>query len=163
MRRTVFALLLLPIALTGCNDKVTGSAQQDARTTTSASRAATTTATVEGPVPLADLSGTWTGTYTCAQGETALTLTIEDPVSGSARTVFAFGPSAQNPTVPHGSFEATARYANRLLGIVQKRWIDRPSNYEMIDLQANAVSPSSISGTVQTSGCTTFKVTKDRH
>lgn len=159
MRRRVIALLLVSMAATGCQDTVTGTAKPDSRTTTASSP---TTSAVEGPVPLAQLSGIWTGTYTCNQGETELTLTIDPAVSGSARTVFAFGPTTKNPNVPTGSYEMTARYAARTLGFTQKRWIQQPSGYIMVDLTATAVSTTALSGTVSTQGCTTFKVTRDR-
>lgn len=164
MRRKVIALLLLSVVATvatGCRETVTGTPQTGARSTTQTT--APSASTAEGPVALGELAGTWTGTYTCNQGETELTLSIEAPVSGSARTVFAFGPTTRNPGVPKGSYEMTARYVDRTLGFIQQRWLEQPSGYLMVNLAATAVSTSSISGTVQSTGCTTFKVTRDRH
>jgi hypothetical protein len=51
----------------------------------------------------------WEGTYLCAQGRTALRLTLDrtcdrDGRACSLEGVFDFGPLATNPNVPHGSY-----------------------------------------------------------
>ncbi|NNH72643.1 hypothetical protein HLB23_22740 [Nocardia uniformis] len=159
MRRKLIAVLMMSVLATGCQETITGTALPDSAAIGSSSP---TTTAAEGPVPLAKLSGIWTGTYTCAQGETELTLTIDPAVSGAARAVFAFGPTTKNPDVPIGSYEMTAQYVDRILEITQQRWIEQPSGYVMVDLLANAVSANSLSGIVDDSGCTTFKITRDR-
>ncbi|QLY29959.1 hypothetical protein [Nocardia huaxiensis] len=155
------ALVLISLAVAGCGKTVDGLAQPDPAAINARSGSPTTGSTVEGPVPLAQLEGTWIGTYICAQGETALTLTIERAVNSTARTVFAFGPTTGNPTVPNGSFDMDTRYVDRQLHFTQRSWIERPGNYLMIDLAADAVAEGSISGkVVATAGCTTFSVTR---
>lgn len=160
----MLGLVFVLLVVTGCGKTVQGIAQPDpSAVRTSGSTAPTTGSTVEGPVPLAQLEGTWTGTYVCAQGETALTLTIERAVNSAARTVFAFGPTPGNPAVPQGSFDMDTRYVDRTLNFTQRSWIQRPDNYLMIDLIADAVAVNSISGKVsKAAGCTTFTVTKAR-
>ena len=81
------------------------------------------------------LSGTWKGTYVCAQGVTGLTLVVE-AAKGTATATFSFYPVAVNPGVPHGSFAMTGTYTSRSLDLVPDHWIKRPAGYVMIDLPA---------------------------
>ena len=60
-----------------------------------------------GPAVAGPMDGVWVGDYTCAQGKTALALTIRQAPNG-ARVLFQFSGTAVNPTIPAGSFEMMA-------------------------------------------------------
>ncbi|MEV0292669.1 hypothetical protein [Nocardia sp. NPDC050710] len=111
-------------------------------------------------VPLRVLAGEWTGSYFCSQGETALTLTLDPPDGAGSRAVFGFGPSPANPGIPIGAFEMGVGYLHNVLTFTQRRWITRPGDYLMVDLVADDVSPSHLSGRVTGPGCTIFQVTR---
>ncbi len=80
----------------------------------------------------------WTGRYECAQGVTAVQLTLDIEPDGRARAIFDFGPLADNPTLPNGSFRmrGTARPLDEAIDVhlSPDEWIDRPDNYEMVAL-----------------------------
>ncbi|CAM3630660.1 hypothetical protein ACXYTP_12145 [Tsukamurella ocularis] len=114
-----------------------------------------------GAPNLAQLAGTWTGTYVCNQGETALTLTLVDPAAGASR--FDFGASPSNPGVPTGSYSVTMSLDGADLILTPTAWIDRPGAYEMVGLRATGPINSAtavLTGTVAYQGCTTFEVRK---
>ncbi len=96
------------------------------------------------------MPGEWVGSYTCAQGETGLTLTVEP----DGRTEFAFYPLVTNGAARPGRFEmrATANGAN--VTFTRVRWLDRPPGYEMVDLVATERTQRLMRG----SGCGTFRV-----
>jgi hypothetical protein len=81
------------------------------------------------------LSGTWKGTYVCAQGVTGLTLVVA-AAKGRARATFSFYPVRDNPGVPKGSFAMTGGYTSRSLDLEPDHWIAQPKGYVMIDLPA---------------------------
>lgn len=108
---------------------------------------------------LADITGVWVGTYTCAQGETGLELTVED----SGRTEFAFHPLANNPEAKSGKYEMRASVQGEKVEFDQVRWIERPGDYGMVDLVATRVQPSTMRGNVSAAGCTTFQVERKRN
>lgn len=82
----------------------------------------------------------WTGRYECAQGVTSLQLTLDVEANGRARAIFDFGPLADNPTVPNGSFRlrGTATEADDAItvSLQPEEWIDRPDNFVMVGIQA---------------------------
>ncbi len=87
------------------------------------------------PARAGDLSGVWTGSYICAQGETGLQLTIR-AVGSRLWAVFAFSAAPQNPDVPSGAFEMTGRVIQgRLVSLNAGEWLDRPTGYETVDLR----------------------------
>ncbi|MFW0791999.1 hypothetical protein [Gordonia sp. CPCC 205333] len=105
--------------------------------------------------------GSWTGSYTCAQGSTKLTLTVEAAAdNGTNRAVFTFGPGGTD-TASSGSFAMTAA-DDQVGGIAftATEWIVAPRNYVMVNAQADKVSSTQMSGTISGEGCTTFSVTK---
>jgi hypothetical protein len=57
------------------------------------------------PTPLPErssgISGQWVGKYTCSQGITGVTVTIEES-KGRAKAVFSLYPLPENPSVPRG-------------------------------------------------------------
>lgn len=108
----------------------------------------------------ASVRGTWEGTYTCAQGETGLRLTIGGSSDGALDATFAFYPVASNPTVPPGSFAMTGDYSAGQLQLHADHWIDQPNGYTMVDLSGRVVSADAIDGSVlaQVGQCDTFSV-----
>ena len=86
---------------------------------------------------------TWEGHYRCAQGETALRLTIETEHDGLDAT-FDFGPLPENPSVPHGAYRmhgTATRLGDGEYAVILSptEWIDHPNNYVMVGLQATTM------------------------
>jgi eukaryotic-like serine/threonine-protein kinase len=108
------------------------------------------------------LSGTWTGTYVCSQGETGLRLAIQAVQNGTLTATFNFYAVPANPGVPSGSFTMTGTDSHAGVRLTHGHWIKEPPGYVMVDLTAPAPSDGGthLRGTVTTSGCTTFTVTK---
>lgn len=81
---------------------------------------------------------TWSGAYTCAQGLTALTLTLDVTGAGDATAIFDFGPIEENPSLPHGSYRMRGRLfprgASLQLRLDPDAWIDQPPGYMMVGL-----------------------------
>ncbi|MGE0401148.1 MAG: hypothetical protein AB7T06_30845 [Kofleriaceae bacterium] len=81
----------------------------------------------------------WTGRYECAQGVTAAQLTLDVEPGGRARAIFDFGPLADNPTVPNGSYRlrGTAVEADDAItvSLQPEEWIDQPDGYVMVGIQ----------------------------
>lgn len=82
----------------------------------------------------------WRGFYECAQGRTAVQLTLDIDTDGTAKAIFDFGPHADNPDLPPGSYRllGTSRADGTKLTfeLVPERWISQPPNYEMVGLTA---------------------------
>ncbi|GEM_PF-2150796 len=77
------------------------------------------------------VAGIWKGTYTCTQGATGLTLTIQTE-GEKAKAIFSFYPLKSNPGVPSGSYELTGRISNRRVILRPSRWINQPTGYSML-------------------------------
>jgi hypothetical protein len=108
-----------------------------------------------------DLRGTWRGDYICAQGNTALALTIEPRADGMLSALFHFEAAPDNPDVPTGCYEMQGRYtpATREVAFGPQRWLRRPQNYVMVGLEGHLSSDGSeIQGLVQGPGCSFFRV-----
>lgn len=109
-------------------------------------------------VTMADVVGSWTGLYQCAQGSTALELEIsggEDAVVAR----FAFSAHPSNPSVPSGSFMMTGRFDTKTatLTLTQQRWVDRPQGYVMVDMVGQIAAGERIyRGRIATEGCAEF-------
>ncbi|MFD4431774.1 hypothetical protein [Nocardia sp. NPDC058497] len=134
--------------LSGCTSTVPGTA---------------VSAEIDGanPAPSVELSaitGTWVGSYTCNQGTTGLTLTVQP----SGRTEFAFYPLPTNPKAMSGRFEMRATTDSGRLEFQQVRWIERPGAYLMVDLQPTRHDDTVLSGNVRADGCSTFSVSRNR-
>jgi hypothetical protein len=113
------------------------------------------------PAAAADLlSGEWVGSYTCYQGLTALTLTIE-PDGAQWKGVFAFGPDKANKTVPHGSYELVVTQNEGGVHMEPGAWIEQPAGYTAVALHG-AVSEDlmMLAGEVQFEGCTRFSTAR---
>jgi serine/threonine protein kinase len=107
------------------------------------------------------VAGTWSGTYTCAQGKTALRLTIEEAsAQGDLTGTFTFFADTSNPTVPSGSFAMKGTLRDGALQLRGDHWINRPEDYLMVNLRANVIGrrPTRIQGTVEGASCTDFDI-----
>lgn len=113
------------------------------------------------------LTGTWVGTYRCAQGLTGLTLTIDEAGPERARATFLFYPERSNPAVPSGCFAMTGRYdaASRRLTLSGGRWIVRPRGYVAVGLAGTVDAGAGvIAGRVtEAEGCTSFRLERRAH
>ncbi len=110
------------------------------------------------PPKLREITGEWVGTYTCAQGETGLTLIVEP----SGRTEFRFYALPANVAARSGSFEMRASVDGPQPEFHQVRWLNRPGDYLMVDLRATDKTPDTMRGVVFGNGCTTFKVNRNQ-
>ena len=106
------------------------------------------------PVPSASASGllytaprtlpirtVWEGHYFCTQGKTAMRLTIETNPGGEATMLFEFGPLAENPHLPAGSYELTGTHTRGddgaiVLEMQPGKWIVQPPGYTGVSLTA---------------------------
>ena len=109
------------------------------------------------------ITGEWTGKYICAQGITALHLTIEKAsAAGVVTATFNFGPLSENPEVPKGAYRMRGTYdaASRRLQLSADKWIDQPFGYAMVGLVGHmASSGEKIAGQVpDLFSCTDFEV-----
>jgi hypothetical protein len=112
------------------------------------------------------LSGTWRGSYMCAQGLTGLTLTIE-PGANGLTAVFEFYPVAENPLVPTGRFRMEGFFdgTQRTLTLQPREWIDQPPGYLTVGLEARVdLDWGVILGRItETPGCTWFRLSRQRY
>ena len=112
------------------------------------------------------LTGNWQGTYTCAQGKTGLTLTIDRQYGSTFSGVFQFYPLRENITVPEGCFTVSGRIrSGGALDIAGSTWIKRPAGYITVDLHGRVgQGGTNMSGTVETPGygklCSRFDLTR---
>jgi hypothetical protein len=158
------AAFVVAVGLTaGCATTVAGTPVADGVVSAPPSFAPGPVAPVETPSnaapSLARLAGTWTGTYLCNQGETALTLTLVDPAAGASR--FDFSATPANPGVPNGSFSVTLSLDGADLVVTPQAWIAQPAGYLMVGLRVPGPIDSAtnvLSGTVAYQGCSTFEV-----
>ncbi|MBI1407189.1 MAG: hypothetical protein GC145_13820 [Caulobacter sp.] len=85
------------------------------------------------------LDGVWEGAYTCYQGKTGLTLTLDATPSGEVTGTFAFWPRGDNPGVPSGRFAVRGRVtAGGELELHGDHWINQPTGYAMVGLSGKA-------------------------
>jgi hypothetical protein len=118
-------------------------------------------------VNTAALVGVWRGSYSCTQGDTGLTLTIEETGDeGGLSATFGFYPFPDNPDAEEGSFAMLGSLTEGHMDLLADQWIDQPPGYVMVNLAADITEPSPdrIEGTVSSdagmSDCTTFAVTR---
>jgi hypothetical protein len=109
------------------------------------------------------VGGSWEGSYVCAQGKTGMRLAITPTGGDRLKAVFSFFPHPDNPGTPSGSFEMQGTFAEDRLMLQGNRWIKRPTDYQLIDLDARVIegAPKTISGSVS-SGCSTFTVDRQQ-
>jgi hypothetical protein len=110
-----------------------------------------------------DLRGTWRGTYVCAQGNTALALTIEPRKDGSLYALFHFEAAPDNPDVPTGCYEMLGRFTPDTRDVVlwPRRWLQRPPDYVRVGLQGRlSEDGAALEGQVRGPGCAEFRVAR---
>jgi hypothetical protein len=120
---------------------------------------ATSCSAPDGPNP----AGAWVGRYTCAQGLTALDLTIEQPTPGRLRAQFHFSAVPSNPEVPEGCFLMTGRFDGRDHVVLEpSARVDRPAGFVMVGLDGTLTAGASVlTGNVtQVPVCTTFTLSR---
>lgn len=98
---------------------------------------------LEPAPPAVPARSVWEGFYECAQGQTAVTLTIAASPTGSAKAMFEFGPHEGNPGIPSGKYRLTGTFRERDDGRLElklqpQRWIEQPSGYTMTGLAARS-------------------------
>ncbi|MBX3480512.1 MAG: hypothetical protein KF842_08925 [Caulobacter sp.] len=111
------------------------------------------------------LDGVWEGAYTCYQGKTGLTLTLDATPSGQVTGTFSFWARRDNPGVPSGSFAVRGTITpTGYLELHGDHWINRPTGYEMVGLTGTAYAGQNgdkdvITGQVtELGGCTEWAV-----
>lgn len=103
--------------------------------------------------------GVWKGGYTCAQGGTSVTLTLE-AVAGNGVTAKAdFVGAADNPDVPAGSYTLEGSWLDGGINLNSVEWVKQPPGYYMVDLATNpdlAIGPDTIAGSIDDPSCEQF-------
>jgi hypothetical protein len=110
------------------------------------------------------IAGEWRGSYICAQGETALKLTVTPVKTGAIEARFDFGPLPKNLEVPKGVYamQGTFDPASRRMVLNGVKWIDAPLMYVMVDLDGRMIAAGDlITGKVPGPGCTVFELRRD--
>jgi hypothetical protein len=114
------------------------------------------------------LTGTWIGAYTCPQGRTGLTLTIDKQTGPLFSGFFHFYPIPENDRPKEGCYAVSGTIAaDGAVKIIGGRWITQPPSYVVVDLEG-AYNPrlDQVGGTVisrlgnDPPNCTTFRVLK---
>ncbi len=97
------------------------------------------------------LEGFWEGHYFASQGKTALNLKISSvSENGNVVAVFNFSEHPDNPGVPTGCYtmKGTYDFSNDHLHLDGEDWLEHPSGYVFVDIQANVdLSSASLTGT----------------
>ncbi len=108
------------------------------------------------------LSGNWKGRYKCNQGETGLTLKISAFSNGKMTAVFSFYPLPSNPDVKAGSFILEGVFSqDGSFKLNAKKWINRPSYYQMVDVSGQLNSDYKvITGIIDSYGCSSLELSK---
>ncbi len=119
---------------------------------------------VDAPVEVFPLHSEWSGRYVCAQGATAVQLTIDAHPTGEAVATFEFSALPENPNVPSGAYQLKGRLQRTIDGgfeakLVPDQWLDQPPGYGMVGLTA-VTDPGHtvLRGNIDTAGCSGFAV-----
>ena len=85
----------------------------------------------------------WLGTYTCSQGLTRVTLTLDAKRDGSLAAIFEFGPTRDNPSIPKGSYRLrgtirAGREGTFEIALDPDEWIAAPDGYIMVSMSATS-------------------------
>src|SRR5690348_12610923 len=75
------------------------------------------------------LSGKWSGSYTCSQGLTGLTVVMRGSATGQVDALFEFYPLPQNPRVPSGKYNMKGSYSKGALALSGSSWIIQPGGF----------------------------------
>ena len=113
--------------------------------------------------PRTTAAALWHGNYTCGQGSTGLTLTIdpvhaEDRPSNAVRGLFEFYALQSNAGVPDGCFEmsGTVDPATTQVELTATRWLLHPPGYVTVNLSGHISHGQTMTGAVVGPSCTQF-------
>jgi hypothetical protein len=112
---------------------------------------------------LASPAGTWSGHYHCAQGNTALDLTITPAGADRFRALFYFHALAGNPHVPPGCFTMAGRYdpTSGSIALKPTLWLLQPPHFVWVGLHGWVNGPGgTMSGRIDGPGCTDFSLVR---
>ncbi len=146
-------------------DRATDATTSQSATEVSSATVPTAVVTSAPPATTRDaVLGDWAGVYVCAQGDTRLRLTLDQgPGPADVTAVFAFGPTADNPEVPRGSYRMEGTLSEGLLDLHATTWIKKPAGYLTVDIKAPVVGddpPQIMGDIVGAPECSTFAVTR---
>lgn len=99
----------------------------------------------------------WSGSYTCAQGETDLTLHIVRVDGLRIEAEFEF----DVPNGPSGSFHTSGSYDPTHAGLTLRAgdWISRPAGYQPVDLHGTVnTAGDEVEGKIDHDTCTDFSI-----
>ena len=105
------------------------------------------------------VTSTWVGHYICAQGITAVNLTI---IEGKGRAVdawFHFQAPPDNPAVPTGCYTMTGTYdgPTRQLHLHPGGWLHHPAYHEMVSLTGEvSADGAALEGVINHASCGRF-------
>lgn len=108
------------------------------------------------PAPSCPLRAGWafSGSYLCAQGDTAVTLRVLDVRGTSVRTEFVF---AHAPTAVAGRFTLRGTCVGDEVTLVPEAWVQRPDGYIMVGMRgALSAGATRYEGTMMHPSCGTF-------
>jgi hypothetical protein len=109
------------------------------------------------------LSGIWTGSYHCAQGDTAVTVSLSVEDGGAARGTFTFGNLPGRSNVKPGKYRIEGRY-DELGASLQMRpagWIVQPPGYTQVGFTVTYDRAAQrLTGRIQFSSCSTITLNK---
>jgi hypothetical protein len=117
------------------------------------------------PQPHRHTATHWRGRYLCAQGPTALELTLERD-GDAVRGTFAFAALPENPTVPSGAYtltgtSATADRDEVIVTMVPGQWLDQPAGYVMVGFTARTDRERrTMRGSIDDAGCGAIEVSR---
>jgi hypothetical protein len=90
-----------------------------------------------------NISGIWKGVYICAQGETNVTMNIEQDQC-ELSTKFDFSESPNNPGVPSGSARLIGSIDNNgQFNLTGSEWIDQPAGWIIADILGTTTNSKS--------------------
>jgi len=90
-----------------------------------------------------NINGVWKGIYICAQGETNVTMNIEQNQC-ELSTIFDFSESPNNPGVPSGSARLTGSIDNNgQFNLTGFEWLDQPAGWIIADVQGTTTNSKS--------------------
>lgn len=110
----------------------------------------------------ADLTGHWTGTYTCGQDSIGVRLSLIATGDKTAAGTFEFHATSVNAIAANGSYAVTATISRPgQVDLVPGAWIVRPSGAMPVRVSAAVFSsPDKLAGTVTDAGCGRFQAVR---
>lgn len=99
----------------------------------------------------------WVGVYSCAQGASAMKLTIIDDDPARLTAVLAFGPTPANAAVPRGSYTLRGARRGDQVELRPEAWLEQPPGYEMVGLRGS-LEGDLYQGQVGHASCGAFSV-----